>query len=387
MLEEFIDSALIIDDKIDEIDSLKKLLEEKDIWVKHYLPSELPGRKLKNRKIVFIDLLLDDSKKVVDNISTIIRPILRDNFGLNFGTYGIVLWTNHEDDIDEFKKRVKKDANIYSLPLFILGLGKTNYLKSGNFDSLFDDLNNKLEENIAASFFIKWSILVNQGKDRALDNIYSLINDYEIQDQNLQFILFQLAKNYTGIPSDKINNYSLHIDAFKAFNDMMIYEITNNVQFESKIFSDYKNIRFIWQNTKATKYHKSVNNEFYFNDAQISRKKDDDHKENISHLENKITQIYSQINSKLLIDFNNLEQSNIIPGNIYLILDPNSPFKIENLPNNSEPILIEMTPPCDFSQDKVIHPRVLGGYIDDYTGNSFTNKLKDYNYLDNVKLS
>ena len=44
MLEEFITSALIIDDKEEEINKLQKFLESKDIWVKHYTPDNLDER-------------------------------------------------------------------------------------------------------------------------------------------------------------------------------------------------------------------------------------------------------------------------------------------------------------------------------------------------------
>jgi hypothetical protein len=191
-----------------------------------------------------LDLSLDDAKNEVDNISTIIRPMLSKNIGKDFGTYGIVLWTKHDSWVEEFKKRIQKDSDRYTLPLFVIALDKTKYHRDG-YELLFTDLDVKLNENVAASFFITWSMLVSHGRDEAITNIYSLVDDYEKQDSNLQFLLFHLAKNYTGIPFDYIKNYSfLHIDAFKAFNDMMNYEIIRNDNVDCRLFESFPDIHY-----------------------------------------------------------------------------------------------------------------------------------------------
>ena len=80
--------------------------------------------------------------------------MLRQNIGLKYGAYGIVLWTKHDDKADEFKNRIRNDYSQYTLPLFIISLDKAKYMKDGNYNPLFTDLDNKLKENVAASFFI-----------------------------------------------------------------------------------------------------------------------------------------------------------------------------------------------------------------------------------------
>ena len=92
MLEEFITSALIIDDKEEEINQLQKFLESKDIWVKHYTPDNLDERiqqeyKLKNRKIIFLDLHLDEAQDLTHNAAKI-RRYFSKLLGCDFGSYG-----------------------------------------------------------------------------------------------------------------------------------------------------------------------------------------------------------------------------------------------------------------------------------------------------------
>lgn len=378
MIENFIDSALIIDDKKDEVEKLISLLTGKDIWVKYYHPNDIQETKFKTRKIIFLDLLLDDSKSEKDNISTIIRPMFTKNFGKEYGTYGIVLWTRHLEWVAEFQKRIQNDFEKYSLPLFIVGLDKTKYLKSGNFDSIFSDLNKILSENIAASFFIVWNTLVNEGKDRAIRNIYSLVKDYDKQNNNLQYLLFYMAKNYTGIPINDIEEYSLYLDAYRTFNDMVTYEVISQKNNSSEIFKNINNIRFIADNRE---YSKTISEKYLFDNNEIDLKATKNlHDKNIGKLNNEIYLTFSQLNSILLFDDANISQNKVLPGNIYEIVDKRNTLIPENLPPDAKPIIIEISPPCDYTQERMKNSKVLGGFISKYSGKKYNDYSKEYYY-------
>lgn len=391
MIEEFIDSALIIDDKEDEIAPLKSLLEQKDIWVKHHLPTDLQKQTtvFKNRKIVFLDLYIDETKELIPNIA-LIRNIFSKVIGKNFGTYGIILWTKHIAEIDEFKKRISGDSNDYDLPMFILGLDKTTYMKSGNYNVIFNDIDAKLKESTAAQFFMEWSTIVRSGKDKAIQNVYSLIKDYNIQEENLKFVLCQLAQNYTGIPYSKATGYPLHIDAYKAFNDMLHYEVSNAPKSGTDIFSKPENIFFKGTTTSTLPYLYSIKNYIKgkMDDKEIKKdnvlltkaqKKEADNKKNIDSIENEIHTIYAEVNAKLLLESANINQKFVIPGNVYKIVN-DSPIKLDNdeMPANSTPIVLELTPPCDFAQLKMKVPKCVGGYLTDFT--NYDSGSKDYLY-------
>ncbi|MFH1051123.1 MAG: hypothetical protein V1779_09390 [bacterium] len=348
MIEEFIESVIIIDDKQDEINNLSKLLEEKEILVKYYNPDVLRKIKnpLKNRRIIFLDLYIDDKIQNTTGQISEIRKILKNIIGKNYSAYGIVLWTQHLSDIEELKSKIKLDFKEYTLPIFIIGLDKIKYIKNG-YSELFIDLNSELEKNIAAKFFINWSNLVSLGKDKAITNIYSLVHDYCNQEANLQYILYQMALNYTGIPIEDSINYPIHIDAFKAFNEMMNYEIIANSDRNQKLFDKSGNISFDEKNKEKLK-------------------------------------IYSQINSKLLID-ENVSGDVVIPGNVYQIKLKKSEFKIADIPNGAIPIVIETTPPCDFAypKRKGKHSRAIGGFISEFS-ESDNDKYKGHYYYNEI---
>jgi hypothetical protein len=374
MIEEFIDSTLIIDEKKEEVAGLISLLEKKDIYVKHYHPDELNGVPLKNRKIIFLDLFLDDRKDEINNIA-LIRKILKYNIGNNFGTYGIVMWTNHTDKVEMFREKVQLDSKVYTLPLFIIALSKTSYLREGNFDNLFDDLNRKLKESFAANFFVSWSMLVSEGKDKVIKNLYSLENDYKLQNSNLEFILFEMARNLNGIPLNQIDNYPIDFDAFKSLNDMLNHEIvTTSINYNHDFFNDYKKIHY----AEINDYKYYIENKFKYKDEFINIDKEngkDDHSSYIKVLEDRIKFVKANLNYIYLLDQVHISQDQILPGNIYQIMNDEGDFIMKDMPEESIPIIIEMSPPCDFSSGKMINSKVLSGFITKFT----KNKLKNYN--------
>ncbi len=384
MIEKFIDSVLIFDDLAEEVTSLQEHLERNDIWVKYFSPTtllEYPD-KLKNRKLIFLDLHINPSLPSSDikgHIS-LIRKLFTEKIGKGFGTYGIIMWTAYPEEVFNLKKRMQidKEEGKYDTPLFIVALDKMKYLKGG-WSDLFTDINSQLEQNLAASFFIQWNDFVKKGKDNAILNIYNLSNDYSLQDQNLRFILLQLAKNYTGVPLENLAAHNLTQDAFKAFSDMLHYEILSATSDNNFLFNGITELFYKYKLDEQTNYEYSSNNHLISNsdDKSINKnsvvlskkqKKEEPQLTAINNLEKELLEIYSIINSKLLLDNNNLNQSIIIPGNVYSVIS-DSPFKIpaDQRPVNSQAIIIEVTPPCDFSNGKKGGiSRIVAGFICDY---------------------
>lgn len=380
MIENFINSAFIIDDSEGEINALKAFLEARDIWVKHYTPEQLEGLDgpFKNRKIVFLDLYLVDQDTLVNNIARI-RRYLRKFISHSFGAYGIVLWTKHVEGLEELQKRVAQDAEHYTPPLFIIGLDKTKYLVANNYDTVLADLDAELNKSISSRFFIEWNILVDKAKDKTISNIFQIVPEYNRQDQNLQFILYKIAKNYTGIPTDLIPGHNLTNDTIKGFSDMLHHEVVNHANLDNFLFDgaaeffyrldidDHNHCEYSSGNPLNGKLHKKAlkknGTAMQGNDLQVAPGKDEG-----EAIQKKVMEICSSINSRLLIDATNLNQALVIPGSIYEIVG-DSPVKLpaNSVPANATNIVIEVTPPCDFSNRNRVMSRIIGGFICDYT--------------------
>ncbi|WPR77700.1 hypothetical protein [Algoriphagus sp. NG3] len=367
MLHEFITSALIIDDSESETTNLIDYLEEKDIWVKHYTPKLLDiftknKKPFNNRKLIFLDLYLENKSSLEDNISKI-RGYFKNILGNEFGTYGIVLWTKHIEEFDEFKKRIYKTANKYSSPLFVIPLEKNGYLNKGSFEGILEDLEDKLLKDVSSSFFVEWNKAVKKGSDNTITTLYNLFESNEKKDKNLEAILYLLALNFTGIPINSTSSYNVQKDLVKSLMDTLQFEISNS----------YKEIINLFKVAKKLE----------FNEVVTEKNK-----------------IFSKLNSLLLLDFQNLSQDSPIPGNIYEISDQTSPLYIKEITYKKKTedldthttfkdlkkrrVCIEITPPCDFALNKKQSlSRIVGGIQMDYDkdilkGNNSPFKTDNY---------
>lgn len=338
-----LDRVVIIDNSFEEIKSLKQLLESKDIGVDFYTPDVAKGICLKkNRQLFFIDLSMNDAKSIPDNISTIIRPLLKKMISMDYGTYGLIMWTRHIEYLEEVKKRIQLDSDKYQLPLFILGLDKSKYIREGNFNKLFTDIDELIEKSNAAYFFLNWRRSVHLGVDRTIFDIYKLTPNYTTQEKELSYLMYKMALNYTGVPEKQLEGYNLSLDTYKSFDELLYSDLIAQQKDDSKTLFEGNGTN-PWQDNLVN----SVN-------------------------------MFSKLNSKFLIDEINLYQDIIVPGNIYRILEDNCLLKINGAPKKSERIAIELTPPCDFSHKKVIS-RIVAGFMIECPITE--EKIKKYNKI------
>ncbi len=364
MLSKFIDSVLIIDDQEEEVSGLIELFEKNDIWVKYINPpsdrKEIQERfkqPIRNRKLIFLDLKLDDTKTTKDNISTLIRPLLASLIGKNFGSYGIVMWTRNEDHINEFKEKIILDKAKYTLPLFVIGLDKQKYLQN-DFNDLFDDLKSKLQQNVAANFLIKWSTLIEYAKNSILQDIFHLAEDYNSQNNNLQYILYHMAKNHFGLGDDFIDDNSiLAKEAFSAFSGLFQYHLQLvNLPESCKLFSSPNEIKYIF--IKEGYQYEKKGNEYIVNGNPIEKKD-----LNRKMIDQEIGLLFAKLNSKLLLDFNPF---GLKPGNIYI--DAGLCYVSKEITSDDIPIVIELSPPCDYANTSKKRglPKFVSGFISKY---------------------
>lgn len=353
----FFESALIVDDKKDEVENLIKILEKNGIASTFFEYTEEKNIKsnivYKNRKIIFMDLFLTDKPDPETNMSNI-RRFLQKHIGKDFGPYGIVLWTNHSENKDIFIEKINEDKkdNSYTMPLFVVCIDKSKYLPPNSFRALFKDIENELNSNHASVFFLEWSGSVFKGLGKTLSSFYDLIPDYGNPNYFL-FLFKKLALNYNGIPQDN-DEYNLYMDAYKSFDDILHAEILNCHLGSKDIFKN-----------KTEQFPEPDN----------------------------IDEIYARINKLLLIEDDNLNQEFVIPGNVYEIKNGKNKFNVLEFPthenvNIEKHIAIELTPPCDFSCGKKIISRLIRGVIYSINDKSkvniknVKNKLlnKDYYY-------
>jgi hypothetical protein len=342
IINEFVDSVLIIDDKPDEIKGLKEALEKQDISVTHYLPDDIIKKDfIRNRNLIFLDLHLSDTEDITSIMSKYTRPILRKHF-FKERSYGIVIWSLHNEEISIFNEKIIEDTvayKRYTQPAFVVVLDKTKYIKTQDYSKINDDLNDVLLKSPAASFFISWYISVTGAMSRVISDFFSLAPDFWDTDKKILRNLYLLARNYAGLPQDQLSDYPLYQDSYKAF-DELIY---------SSLFSQQKEIFLnIFENytySKISDFSKSILD-------------------------------FANFNEKILIEHISVsDQSYVLPGSIYEVINHNEYLEVPQKPNTGKSIAIELTPPCDFSHKK-INSKLIGGFIYDLPDDK--KKLDEY---------
>lgn len=376
-IEEMLDRVIVIDNIKEEARELVQMLQSYDIavdfpdYTENY--SQFPVYT-HNRQLVFIDLMLDENEdNYVTNTSRVIQ-ILNHIIGQGFGPYGLVVWTKHSDKLKELLKRftsliqhtkaasmpkeeddeeIMIDIQLDNPPLFIISVDKTQFKSSGvwDFRGLLPILNQQIQESNASYFFLRWLSLTRLASQETISSIYELTGDYDKREEEISHILYKLALNQTGI------NHAypgLNSDVYKAFTEVLSPKI--NALAGSEKLPDF---------SKINPSFKSKNEEL----------------------------ICANLNTLFFIDNIGIDQNEIVPGNIYQVMDDKHPviikledkIKLQKKKENSEkiegyydyqctPIAIELTPPCDFSNKKVLS-RLIGGYIVDYTANEGGKKI------------
>lgn len=206
ILEDCINSAIIVDDKEDEIVGLRNMLTDNGISVEFH---EYKGDfhvagegHLKNRNLIFMDLMLNDNcTQDRENISIVISVLAKLTNGPHFGSYGLIVWTKHDEFIKDLKDSLSKvslakenneveeeadsddeeeittDIHLDNPPLFVVGLSKSKYNKGDgiyDYTSLQDDLEQQLLENKSAYFFVQWTASIDKAKNHVVNNFYKL---------------------------------------------------------------------------------------------------------------------------------------------------------------------------------------------------------------------
>jgi len=363
ILTEVFQKVLVIDDKKEEVENLIAHLEKENIKTVFIEPNdEESDDYFKNfngfpGNLIFLDLYLDSKSGA--NLSghiAKIRELLGHLINKRNIVYGIIVWSSHSDDIEELQEKLLHDIGQYTLPLFIFGMKKEDYDSSP--EKIFKGISDKLEKNKAASFYIKWSNSIEHAKSKVLNDIFGLAQGYKCQNENLEFLLFQMAKNYIGISDEDLDGYDgLQKDAFNAFSELLSDDLKYFIPDTCNLFSETSSIECIFKANDEDILSKKGRE--YLKNGTALGKKDPDRK----IIDTKIFELYASLNSKILLDFTDF--GIILPGNVYM--NKNACIYSNKMEEGDIPVIIELSPPCDFAnKNKYAMPKFVSGFITKY---------------------
>jgi hypothetical protein len=343
---------VIVDDNINEAAPLMKVLSKLRVPFNYYSgvkASDFPENPNENNlRILFLDLnifeLTTDVKSVISSIHPILQAIIPDAPN----PYLLIIWSKQPDVYRTALENHFAKFLVNKTPAKIIFLHKGNYFdykdgcwhpQENGIDKIETDLNLELNNISVLKNLICWENVVHT---KAAETLSEFSSFYPIEaewDKNMKSVIFRLAKAILG--GDEILTASPEEKLAKAF-------INVNAFLADKLESEIENLHL------GTIDSLPLTDD----DAQIT------------------SEIQSKINSTLHLSQKNLNIGSFGQGNIYIIPDNESFInkiiweKLFSPPNDiklteirgSNPILIQLdiTPVCDYSQDKKYIRLILG---------------------------
>jgi hypothetical protein len=363
----------IVDDKYKEVEPLIKILSKNRIPFSYYTGlkvADLPLQPDNNPvTIIFLDLNIVEAQHSAKSVISTLNPILESLCPPKSKPYYLVIWSKKINDFaDALDKHFISNVELKTRkPLKTIRLDKTEYFNLDNGEYLFDEtkfqllidnLKASVDTNSVLNNFFAWENVVHH---ETMETINEFSSFFEINGEwevNTKALMFHLAKAVLG------------------------NEAVGTASEEVKMFSAFKAINsFLGENIQRSSQRNSLGIATDIKDDKIDGKND-------GRLKNGLK---GKINSKLHLvderfDINSFEQGNIYKLRnelklIKRILDRGNYEKIKTediILSKPALIQLDLTPVCDYSQDKK-YSRLINGLLID--GKFYAMKAKSIYYF------
>ncbi len=360
--------AIIIDDDPEEafyiIDALSRLSISSIVY--NGSPELLPTKPVLGFRILFLDFNLGDTdgadtKTMMSKVYAVLKKVISQN-----SPYILFVWSKKtaQDERTEILDQLGKflEENNISPVTNMIDLDKSEFL-SKDYNEKADFINKKLTDVLSKSgifyFFLLWENLIATAAASSIDRVMSSATKGTDWDNEISKIIFQLGKAYLGKNTDISNVPQVVKGSMHTLNGVLIDMIENGI--------------------RSTEGLDSVS----VTEEDIS------------------PEISSKINSSLLlIDDISLD---VLPGNLYEQKPEDTNFdknywqnvikdtfkslgeeKMQELFVSSQFYFLEVSPACDYAQQKQRTNRLLPMLCFPY---KFAKQLKnnaEYSYTPNT---
>lgn len=175
----------------------------------------LDGQHLRNVRALFVDLHLIDSAATTDETRhyATIAGLLENGISPTGGPFVLVVWTEHEDLIDELRKYLDDslDPKTHARPLAVVGLPKTGFInldngapREGRADALREAVERAVSGQPQLAALVAWEADVQSAAGATLSTLVDLVpeearNSTSFADE-FDAILSRLAQEAVGRP-------------------------------------------------------------------------------------------------------------------------------------------------------------------------------------------
>jgi len=384
---------IVVDDKRDEVKQLLKLLDKKGIPFNYYFEdgkyTNLPDSRLKNIRLIFLDFVLGtDGQPVKTKIATLLN-VLKRILHTDNGPYIILAWTAHnsvsrnDDLITPFKSEILKNSDIPK-PVAIVDLDKVNVMR--RVSHIEKKLKEKFKGKDIFEILFGWECsgrvaladVLKTLTDLSAKNItvpissldhYSTLLRNAVEKNMYQFAASVSGKNLNSgksilidaqLPLSGIFQDHLETSIRKTTPDLLrlsqkIYRLRNSSRYSDSEKAEMNTYFLLVSNSLGP----SLKPGNIYKATSVLRK---------VHRNSKVT-----FKKKDFCDTNKLKSRRT---------DPVVNTKLKELNKKIIPVLIEITPECDYVQKNWRNARFIFGVLWPHT---FSDNSKTKEYLKDAK--
>jgi hypothetical protein len=353
---------VIVDDNYAEAEPIVKILSKRRLPYNYYSGTDIEdfpeNNNLNKLRVLFLDLNIFELSKSTKEVISSIHGILDRLIPENPNPFLLIIWSKQKDEYanaleSHFKKSLKN-----KIPAQIIYLKKSDYLDyiDGNwvpqadcFDKLSEDLTNRLENISILGNLINWENIVHQSSSDTVNDFSDLYPINDKWNNKIKSVIQRLAKSVIG--KDNISTVSNEEKIKRAFYNL-------NAIFVDNVENDIR--------------ENGLGNIPDLNDNGISK------------------EVVTKLNSKLHTITNLSNFTFLEPGNLYkhrknkkqieqLLRKETFKTKHEDIVK-SNPLIVQLdiTPVCDYSQDKNYVRTIMGLAIDEKFYNDCRRKGEFY---------
>ena len=418
--------VVIIDDQMDQVKELIMALSKNNIPFSYFRDEngdDLPedGNHLKNIRLIFLDIVLDtgtdqSEKSVISNALSRLNRII----GENNGPYFIFLWSTR---YEKYGKKLIEEITTKPLfknrqPIAFIELNKKELREKG-FLAIVSALDKEIQKFDSLNAFLYWESIINDSAGEITNELISLINS-DNWNNDTKNILYRLSSAYWGLSikdigpkeqkrkvlgaystlnqvlSDKIeanshNNYDPLLDNLlenKGENNTELFAKINE-----KIHVDSKPQKDVSIPGSVLFCIDLLNEDVDKIDAELERSI-----LKLDALKGKNGINIEEIVVKKKLAFSNKKETleRIIKEkrrNLNSIINDSLKDAKEILSQQKEEIIkngiyveLNISPRCDFAQNKIKNHRFLPGVLVPEEYREKFNKYAEYNYISDFKI-
>lgn len=364
---------VIVDDRIDEALPLISLFSKNGAPVTYFngQMDELPETPLKDVRIVFMDLRLSQGKLETKTIVSSFVSIIKRLISPNNGPFVLFLWSKHDADYLPNVTECFQDVLKKLKPTILLNMDKGSLLieEDGELKYSLSGIEERLKTELARTgaleLFILWENLVHLSAAETVSAFSSLYDTKDDWIKNMPIIFKALVKSRIGKNYNNATKEQIFTEGLCAFNGAFLDYLEKNIS--ECNFQDVNMMVPVQEELNDLKIQAKINTRLHLQSVKFPHvpgtlyRYDEQEKSRFFGKYNTFISECIDMNlvlSDMAIDFGlDLKQLYANSKKLKPVFEMDKREFIESL----TPILLEVSPGCDFAQQKWTVHRLLPG--------------------------